>query len=93
MLLQMGPPLHGLPAWTEQVPPLQVSVPLQYKPSVQDAVLLGLLQPIPTVHMSSVQTLLSEQSPLLGVPLQVPPEQVSFWVQATASSQGRVLLG
>jgi hypothetical protein len=73
--------------------PLQASVWVQKSPSSQGSVLLGLLQPAPTVQISSVQTLLSEQSALSAVPLQMPPEQISFWVHATASSQGAVLLG
>jgi hypothetical protein len=35
------PPAHGSPACTVQAPPLQVSAPLQNKPSLQAAALLG----------------------------------------------------
>src|SRR6185369_3023518 len=43
------PPVHGSPACWEQVPPLQVSAPLQKTPSLQDTALFGCEQlPLPS---------------------------------------------
>jgi len=51
------PPVHGSPPWLLHDPPLQVSVPLQYRLSVHGAVLFGCPQaPLP-LHSSLVQTL------------------------------------
>jgi len=69
-----------------QMPPLQVSVPLQKSPSSQEALLGGFEQPTPAVQMSSVQTLPSPQRASFGVPAQTPPVQTSVTVQATPSS-------
>jgi hypothetical protein len=50
---------QGLPVWLEQLPPLQVSVPLQNRSSLQGAVLFGCVQtPLP-LHWSVVHGLLS----------------------------------
>jgi hypothetical protein len=62
--LQFGPvlwPGHGLPAWLEQDPPAQVSLPLQNKPSLHAAVLF--VPPhVPAVQVSlDVHTLPSLQ--------------------------------
>src|SRR5262249_56618554 len=58
-LFAHSPPLeHGLPAWW-QVPPPQVSVPLQNRPSSHDAVLFVCAHVPAPLHMSSVHGLLS----------------------------------
>src|SRR5439155_9003342 len=56
VLSHSGPPAHGSPPCV-QVPPLHVSVPLQKRPSLQEAVLLGCVQAPAPLHTSSVQTL------------------------------------
>jgi hypothetical protein len=74
----------------EQDPAVQVSPTVQALPSLQGNVLLVLTQPRTVSQVSLVQTLPSSQ---LGAapPRQVPALQVSFVVQAFASSQGAVL--
>ena len=67
-----------------QIPPLQVSGPVQKEPSSHDAVLLGCVQPKPVSHSSSVQTLLSLQLGA-GPPTQMPPLHASAVVQALPS--------
>jgi hypothetical protein len=57
VLLHSGRPLQGSPECDEQVPPEQVSAPLQYRPSSQDAVLLGWVQVPEPLQTSLVQTL------------------------------------
>ena len=57
-LLHSAPPAQGSPAWP-QVPPPQVSAPLQKRPSSQGAVLLVWAQVPAPLQKSSVQTLLS----------------------------------
>ena len=107
---------QGLPAWTLQAPPLQVSAPLQKSPSSQGAVLFGCAQfPAPS-HWSSVHTFPSSVQSVpvgskqlsvaswqvlhsvsgQGLPAwdeHVPALQVSFPLQKTPSSQGRMLSG
>ena len=74
-----------------QAPPAQVSAVVQAFPSLHEAVLGVLTQPVAGTHESSVQTLPSSQ--LGGAPpTHAPPLQVSFVVQALASSQAAVLL-
>jgi hypothetical protein len=83
------PPRHGSPAWIEQVPPPQVSEPLQNSPSLQGALFAGCVQEPEPSQMSSVhglpssvhgvpstfsQLLLLSLHPLLH---SVPPEQGS----------------
>src|SRR5262245_48893400 len=59
-----GPPVHGSPACTLHVPLLHVSAPLQKRPSLHGAVLLGWTQvPVP-LHWSSVHTLPSSVQPV-----------------------------
>ena len=67
-------------------PPLQVSAPLQNRPSLQLAVLFVCWQPAAGLHESSVHTLLSLQSGG-GPPAQAPFEHASPVVQALPSSQ------
>src|SRR5262249_18373324 len=50
-------PAQGSPAWAAQLPPLQVSAPLQNRPSSQGAVLLGCVQVPAPLHWSLVQPL------------------------------------
>src|SRR5206468_488404 len=52
-----APPAHGSPACTPQLPPPQVSAPLQNSPSVQGAVLFGWAQVPAPLHWSLVQPL------------------------------------
>jgi hypothetical protein len=68
-------------------PPLHVSFAVHALPSLHTLLLLTFLQPKVMSHESLVQGLLSLQ---LGAapPTHVPPEQVSFVVQALPSSQG-----
>src|SRR5439155_11159840 len=54
--LHSGPLAHGSPLCV-QTPPLQVSVPLQKRLSLQEAVLFGCVQAPAPLHTSSVQTL------------------------------------
>ena len=93
-------PGHGLPECTEQVPPLQVSVPLQNRPSLQGAVLFGCWQTLLTpLQTSLVQTLPSsvqavrlalkvqsaaQQEP--AVPLFAPSSQASPMVPSMVPS-------
>src|SRR5437762_2063833 len=53
---QAPPTAEGSRRWV-QVPPLHVSVPLQKRPSLQEAALLGWVQAPAPLHTSSVQTL------------------------------------
>jgi hypothetical protein len=73
-----------------QEPPEQASPTVQALPSLQGAVLLTCVQPVPALQPSSVQVSPSSQSSA-GPPTQVPPEQASVVVQALPSSQGCVL--
>ena len=59
-------------------------------PSLQDAVLFALTQPVEVLHESFVQTLLSLQLGA-GPPTQVPPAHVSAVVQAFPSLHEAVL--
>jgi hypothetical protein len=74
-----------------QVPPLHVSLVVHAFPSLQEFVLFACVQPVPGLHPSVVQTLLSSQ---FGAepPTQLPPAQVSFVVHALPSLQGFELL-
>jgi hypothetical protein len=45
-LLSVGSTVHGLPPWSEQLPPLQVSVPLQNTPSVHGSELFTMRHPV-----------------------------------------------
>lgn len=64
---------HGFPECRAQVPPLQVSRPLQKNPSLQELALFTWTQPLKGLHASIVQSLLSLQ--LMLVPMQEPLEQ------------------
>jgi hypothetical protein len=71
LLLHCGPPVHGLPACTTQLPPLQVSAPLQNTPSLHGSVLAGWVhEPLP-LHLSSVQPLPSSVHGVFTGALQV----------------------
>ena len=72
----------GVPEW--QVPPEQVSPAVQAFPSLHAAALLVKTHPVPVLHESVVQTLLSLQT-TAAPGTQVPPEQVSPAVQAFPS--------
>jgi hypothetical protein len=74
-----------------QTPPEQVSPVVQALPSSQEAVLLVWTQPVEVLQESLVHGFASLQ---FGAdpPTHVPPEQVSFVVQALPSSQEAVLL-
>ena len=73
-----------------QMPPAHVSAVVQALPSLQDAVLFVLTQPVDGLHESFVQTLPSLQLGA-GPPTQVPPAHVSAVVQALPSLQDAVL--
>jgi hypothetical protein len=73
-----------------QLPPEQVSFVVQALPSSHDAVLLVWTQPVAGSQVSSVQTFPSSQFGA-APPAQLPPEHVSFVVQALPSSQGAEL--
>ena len=73
-----------------QRPPAHVSAVVQALPSLHDAVLFVLTQPVAGLHESFVQALLSLQLSA-GPPTQVPPLHVSPVVQAFPSLQGSVL--
>ena len=73
-----------------QAPLAQVSLVVQALPSSQDAALLVLRQPVAGSHESSVQPLASSQSRALP-PMQAPPVQASFVVQALPSSHTKLL--
>jgi len=80
---------NGVPPW--QVPPEHISPVVQAFPSLQDALLGVYTHPVAGLQESSVQMFPSLQT--RGVPgWQLPSPQVSFTVQASASSQGSVLL-
>jgi len=89
-------PLQGSPVWVEQVPPLQVSVPLQNNPSVH-------ADPFGSAakQLSAPSSQLSEQLPSLSGPEhgspacteQLPPLQVSAPLQNSPSLHGAVLFG
>ena len=73
-----------------QLPPEHVSLLVQALPSVQGLLLLACTQPVAGLQESSVQTFPSSQ--FGAAPgTQLPPEHVSFVVQALASLQGFVL--
>ena len=80
--LGAGPPTH--------VPPAQVSAVVHAFPSLQDAVLFVLTQPVDVLHESFVQTLLSLQFSA-GPATQVPLLHVSGVVQAFPSLHEAVL--
>jgi hypothetical protein len=73
-----------------QAPPEQTSPVVQALPSLHGSVLFVCVQPVAELQASVVQGLLSLQLGA-GPPTHVPPEQVSFVVQASPSSQGSVL--
>jgi hypothetical protein len=74
-----------------QLPPEHTSSVVQAFPSLHAFVLLVWTQPVPGLHVSSVQGLLSLQS--RAVPAwQLPPEHTSPVVQAFPSLHGAVLL-
>ncbi len=81
--------VQGSPACAEQLPPAQVSLPLQKIPSLQGAVLLAWTQPDVGLQESSVQGLWSSQT--RGVPTRQPTSgsQVSRPLQTLPSSQTR----
>jgi len=56
VLSHSAPPVHGSPLCV-QAPPLQVSVPLQKRPSLHGAVFFGCVHAPAPLHTSSVQTL------------------------------------
>jgi hypothetical protein len=74
-----------------QVPPEQVSFVVQALLSLHAAVLLVCTHPVARLQLSSVHGFVSSQFGG-GPPTQVPPEQVSFVVQAFLSSQAAWLL-
>ena len=74
-----------------QVPPAQVSLVVQALASSHSSVLLALTHPEVGAQLSVVQGFESSQSGA-GPPIHSPAAQVSFVVQALASSQSRVLL-
>src|SRR5439155_24812850 len=81
-----APPVHGSPPCV-QVPPLQVSVPLQKRPSSQDAV-LGVCAQVPEpLQASSVQTLPSLVRAVSGAVAQVPSASSPLMVQSAPASQ------
>jgi hypothetical protein len=71
-----------------------VSFSVQLTPSLQDVALFVMTHPfafaegLPGLQTSVVQPLLSLHRALLGLPTQVPPEQVSGSVQNSPSSHG-----
>jgi len=71
------PPLQGSPPWTEQVPPPQVSGPLQKVPSLQTSE-LGVFRQPAAPQLSSVHTSPSSQPRAT----QEPPQHISDAVQA-----------
>src|SRR5436190_474296 len=73
-----------------QVPALQVSFTVQYRPSLHDAVLFVWTQPVAGLQESSVQPLPSLQFGATP-PTHDPPAHVSLVVQALPSSQDTVL--
>src|SRR5436190_14720058 len=73
-----------------QVPAVQVSFTVQYRPSLHDAVLFVWTQPVAGLHESSVQPLPSLQFGA-APPTQTPPKHVSPVVQALPSLQELVL--
>jgi hypothetical protein len=77
--------LSAAPGW--QAPPEQVSLVVQTLSSLHGAVLFWCVQPVAGLHPSVVQTLPSLQLDA-GPPTQLPPEHVSFVVQALPSLQG-----
>jgi hypothetical protein len=59
VVLHSAPPAHGSPACRLQLPPLQVSLPLQKTPSSHGAVLFGWVHAPAPSQTSSVQGLVS----------------------------------
>jgi hypothetical protein len=84
---QIWPP-HGSPACTVQVPPAQVSAPLQNTLSLHGEV-FGVYEHAPATHPSFVHGLLSLQL-IVGPGMHWPPAQVSPTVQASPSVQASV---
>src|SRR5438093_10959314 len=92
-LVQTLPSSQSGAAPRTPAPPAQVSLVVQALASSQGDVLLAWTHPVCGSQVSSVQTFASSQEPgLFGEPAQMPLLQVSFEVQALASSQGAVLL-
>ena len=71
-------------------PPLQASPLVQALLSLQEPVFWAKTQPPALVQVSSVQGLPSEQTSVLAG-VQLPPLQISPLVQASPSSQAKVL--
>jgi hypothetical protein len=86
-LAHSAPPAQGSPAWP-QAPPLQVSTPLQKRPSSQGAVLFVCWQvPVP-LQVSSVQALLSLVQALAAALKQFFAVSLHELLQATPPAQG-----
>src|SRR5438093_8173924 len=85
--LHSGPLAHGSPLCV-QTPPLQVSVPLPKRPSLQEAVLFGCVQAPAPLHTSSVQTLPSLVRAVSAGVAQSPAAPSPVSVQATPPAQG-----
>jgi hypothetical protein len=78
----------AVPDW--QDPPPHVSPVVHAFPSEHEAVLLVCVTPVPELHASSVQVLLSLAIGLL--PTHTPPPQVSVCVHGSPSLQAALLL-
>jgi hypothetical protein len=87
--------VHGLPSsqltWVPpQAPPEQVSLIVHALLSLQLPVMFVWTQPVPVLHVSDVQTLLSSQFGA-APPTHEPDAHVSFVVHALLSLQAAVL--
>ena len=83
-------PSHGSPGCTLQLPPAQLSLPLQNTPSSHGAVLSRWSHSlVMSLHASVVQPFSSAQ--LRSVPVQTPPLHASFSVQNRPSSHSPVV--
>lgn len=89
-------PGHGLPTCPLQTPPLQVSAPLQNRPSSQGVPLESALVQESEASLQDSAQLLSPSGPGQGAPtccVQAPAAQVSAPLQNRPSSQAAVLAG
>src|SRR5688572_12275747 len=83
-------PGQGSPVWVEQVPPPQVSVPLQKSPSAQTEPLGSGARQLSEASLHDSAQLPSPSAPGQGSPVwveQVPPPQVSVPLQKSPSAQ------
>ena len=87
--LHDAPPGQGSPAWMLQLPPPHVSAPLQYRPSLQEAELLGCVHdplPLHTSLVHSLPSLLQAVPFALALSMHVPePLHVSWASQSPFS--------